>query len=144
PARSTLHSARTPACPPPRGAGSARPGRAAGPASPSSSTLLLGWQGIALRPVPQEFERGSAWRRTPRTWPRALESRPAGRGPLPSSNRLPAAGLEELLLLHRGDVQAPHGLSQPAGNLRQDVGILEVGRGLHDGPGPDGRILGFE
>src|SRR6266567_6410620 len=70
--------------------------------------------------------------------PKAAPGQP-GRGP-----PLPAAGLEERLLRHAGHVEAAHGLAQASRDLRQDVGVLVVGGGLDDGPGPRGRVLGLE
>src|SRR5437773_7935308 len=52
----------------------------------------------------------------------------------------PAPSLEELLLAHLGHVQPPHGLAEPAGDLGQDVRVLVIGGGFHDGPGPRGRV----
>src|SRR5947208_9810594 len=55
---------------------------------------------------------------------------------------LPAAGLE--LLLELGDLLAAHRLTQPGRHLREDVGVVEVGGGLDDGPGSRCRVVALE
>src|SRR3954467_9359364 len=41
-------------------------------------------------------------------------------------------------------VDADHGLTEPAGDLRDDVGVVEEGGRLHDRLGPLGRVPGLE
>src|SRR5205823_6026953 len=57
---------------------------------------------------------------------------------------LPAADLEQPVLAELLDVLAAHGLTESPRHLGQDVGVVVVGGGLHDGPGPSRGILGLE
>src|SRR5437899_1453742 len=56
--------------------------------------------------------------------------------------RLPAANLE--LLRELADLLAAHGLTEALRHLAQDVGVVEVRRGLDDGARSGRRVLRLE
>src|SRR5260370_16722742 len=62
----------------------------------------------------------------------------------PGAELLPASGSEQLVLRDGGDLEPAHRLPQSRGNLREDLGLVEVGGGRDDRLGHLQRVLGLE
>src|SRR5262249_47831833 len=72
-------------------------------------------------------------------------ARPPMRGlRLPEGAELPASGSEQIFLRDRRDLEATHRLAQAGGDLRDDLRLVEVGRGRDDRPGTLQGVLGLE
>src|SRR4029453_5029587 len=64
--------------------------------------------------------------------------------PSASAVGLPAAGGEEIFLLHLANIEAGHGFTQFLAGFEHRFGILKVRGGLNHGFGTRFRIAGFE
>src|SRR3954454_1106055 len=80
--------------------------------------------------------------RSSRAW--ASKSPWSASTPTSGMSRLPAAVGEELLLLELARLERGHGGAEPLGRAGDPLGVLEVGRRLHDRAGARRRILLLE